>query len=537
MNVKNEKCSGRQTLAGKRPMLVDGGASVRVDFCAFELRGVAMFGGADALGGVDGVVAGEEVGDETGDREIDNVAGAKQFHGHDGAGQGGIGRACENSDETQGCEEIDGSVEEPGEGVAQRRADEKEWGDFAAFEAGTKRDGGEEQLPEPARGISTIGSKSRGDTHTQIIGSGDADAQVIACTQEKDQSDDDEAADKRTQIRQRDDGAKETLEAVGRLGEDDAHESKRDGCDDDLHHQPPLRHVMLRLRVDERSDVIGDVTHAPRSADIITDDGGEQTRDDRGITHAPNGEHFDGEDRTSERCTEDAAKARGDAGHEKRARVDAKEWTECFAEAAGDGAAHLHGCTFAAGGPAAQMRSECADEHERSHTQRHASAGLVNFIHDEVVTRFRFTAKDVVDPADGDAHDRQQVKEPRLLPPQMRHLVEQGEKQCTCRADQRCHGHDEQRHTHQIKPGAKMSAHRCSHVESSQTTTANMRHVYSRSTCMNLSDQKNDAVKFHRVMLWRLFCSAVTCRVYRSVYSCCWPFPEQPRCPLRVRWR
>lgn len=182
---------------------------------------------------------GGEIDDKAGVDDI-GLAGGEELDAHDGAGEGGVGGAGEDGDETEAGKEIDGGVEQAGHRVAQGRTDEEEGRDLAAFESAGESHCGEEDFPPPAPECCTAGLETGDDADLVRISriGFDADAQVIR-TDEEGERDDEDAAEDGAKAGGGDDPSEDAVEAVAKLGEDDAGQAEGDGCEGNLAQERP----------------------------------------------------------------------------------------------------------------------------------------------------------------------------------------------------------------------------------------------------------------------------------------------------------
>ena len=91
------------------------------------------------------------------------------------------------------------------------------------------------------------------------------------------------------------------------------------------------------------------------------------------------------------------------------------------------------------------MGEQGADEHERSHARRHATAGRVDFLHDEIAARVRILSEVVVDHSDSEAAEREEKKQPRIFPAETVGVIESPQKECAGRTGKNGDWEDEQR--------------------------------------------------------------------------------------------
>ena len=167
------------------------------------------------------------------------------------------------------------------ERVAQRRTDEEQRGDFAALEARTERDGGEEELRGPVVNGELLAEA--GDD------GGDAKADESCGATGEDGHGDEQPAGGRAQRRIADAAAKEMGDGMRRACEGHADKTEDDsrshGSEDALDGDCWDR----RNRVDS-------VVDAPGFGREVAKEGGEQARCKSFVVHGANGEDFEPED-------------------------------------------------------------------------------------------------------------------------------------------------------------------------------------------------------------------------------------------------
>lgn len=136
---------------------------------------------------------------------------------------------------------------------------------------------------------------------------------------------------------------------------------------------------------------------APCRAGEVADDAGDERRQKISISQPPDDEHLDGKNRSGERCAKDRAEPGRDTGDEESATSGTLDAAES-GKSVGETAAHLQRGALPSGRAAAKVRGERAEKYQRSHPGRHASAGRVDFVHDEMRAPLGFLAKSKVDP-------------------------------------------------------------------------------------------------------------------------------------------
>ena len=381
---------------------------------------------------------------------------AEQFQAHDGAGERRVGRAGKDRDEAERGEQIDGGAEEKGERVAEGGADEEERRDFAAFESAAERDGGEEQFPPPAPRRGAAGGERGKNGDGVRVGRGDPEAEVIARAYEPDQPDDQYAADGGPQGGVGQQAGEGFFDQVGELGEALAHEPEEDRGEDNLAEEGAVEEGVARVTRDE-GDVVGCVVDAPERAREIADEAGDEHGDQGVVADVTDDEHLQGEDGSGERGAEDRTETGGDAGQQEDAAVFGGDFGEP-AKQTREASAHLDGRALAAGGAAAEVGKEGAGEDEGSHAPRHAAAGRVDFLHNEVGAGVRFFSEVMIDPADRQAADGQEEQQPRVFPAQAGHVIERPQKERAGRAGQDRHREDEQRPLQEVTQVFEMLA-------------------------------------------------------------------------------
>ncbi len=198
-----------------------------------------------------------------------------------------------------------------------------------------------------------------------------------------------------------------------RLSKDQTGEAEGHAGDRHLCQQHRLRQDRCRGRGNE-ADMIGRVVDAPCVAGPISDEGGNQARDERGIFHATDSQDFQREYPTGQRRPEDGPEARRDTGHEQHAdarRIEAEQ----ARRRTGKTSAELHGGPLAPGRPAEQVGHDCTEEHQRRHAERDTATGLVDLLDDQVVARFDGPARQMVEQSDTGPTKRQQEEKPRMI--------------------------------------------------------------------------------------------------------------------------
>ncbi len=81
------------------------------------------------------------------------------------------------------------------------------------------------------------------------------------------------------------------------------------------------------------------------------------------------------------------------------------------------------------------MADDRADQDQRGHAQRHAAAGFVDLVDDQVVAPFRRPPEPVIEQPRRDPGQRKQVEKPRMGETGGRHVVQQPEEQGAETAD------------------------------------------------------------------------------------------------------
>lgn len=115
---------------------------------------------------------------------------------------------------------------------------------------------------------------------------------------------------------------------------------------------------------------------------------------------------------------------------------------EQFAHVPADAAAHLQGCTLAAGRTAAQVGEHCAQK-DGGHQQQ---ADRLTALHgaDDIVDAHAFALCDLVECHDGKARQRQAEQQPALRGPQLGDVLHAQVERCADRAADQTRGHGQQ---------------------------------------------------------------------------------------------
>ncbi len=267
----------------------------------------------ETLGGIDASGTAAAVGDDTSGGEVEAIAGAEEFHSEQSRCERGFSGTREDGNKPECGKKIDGNAESMGERVAKGGTDEKQRGDFAAFEACAEGDDGEDEFCEPRASRNIAGGEEGG----QGDGSGaigqHAEAEVVGATNEEKQTDDQESAHDRTEFGAGDVGLEGGAETVGDDGEKRTDATENDGGENDFSHQPEIE----RSSGGRNVDVVMGVADAPRAASPVGKNGREKAGNKRVVLDPANDEHFERKNRAGDGRAKDGAKSCGDTRHQQ----------------------------------------------------------------------------------------------------------------------------------------------------------------------------------------------------------------------------
>ena len=260
-----------------------------------------------------------------------------------------------------------------------------------------------------------------------------AEAEIVARAEQVDEHDDREPADDGAERGIRHDPLEPSPQRVAGFGEGKADQSECHAGDTGLGDEQ-------RIDRHQRVDPVDAVVDPPGKACPVPDQRGEKARYQRTILDAPDRQHFEREHGPRDRRAEHCAEPGRYTAHQQDAGTVGVE-PERAAEAAGEAPAQLDGGAFAPGRTAEQMRHHGAEEDQRCHAQRHPCPRFVDLLDDQVVAAFHRIARQMIEQADHEATERQQVEQPGKREAQPRDGIQAPEECRTQRPDECGHRH------------------------------------------------------------------------------------------------
>ena len=393
------------------------------------------------------------VGHDARDSVKQGIVATEEFDRHQCAGDRRVGGSGEHRHEAESGEEVRGGADERGQRVAEGRADEEERRHLPALEPEAEGDRREDEFPAPAPRSRTVGLKRRNDCHRLRVGRRDAQAEIIPRAHQVHHRDDQASPqhglhDRTGKVpRARDVPPAESLQPVGQGGEQPAGRPEQASRHDCTRQKPPVLAVEAAIGgggKDGGDEVVG-VGDAPGPARLVADDGSHHAGDDRAVPHAADGEHLQREDRAGQGSAKDPAEAGGDAGHQDGGQIAPLEPGDDSGQATRQAASHLDGGALATGRPSAEVRGHRADQDQRGHPQRHASAGIVDFVDDQVVPSLDRLPHRPVEPADASSGDRQKPEQSGMIHAGVGGCLQAHEEQ----GNRRTHDHSQRHGDHQ----------------------------------------------------------------------------------------
>ncbi len=350
----------------------------------------------DLLGGVDTVVSGEEIADGNCHEEVGGGIEAEELAADKEAGNGAVRHTAEDTCHADGGEERRIQPEEHGKSMTEGGADKEGGDDLTALKAAGERNRGEydfqeegaEEEPEPRI------------LHT-ALDHGHSGAVIVLVTNQQGQEEDRRAGNGSSQITVSEKFGEEMLCPVNRNGKENADKGAehREDDGDEGGADAETRNFLNRQIFCVRYQKAGEPMRRQR---------GNHAGYERGIVHEPDSADFHGENRGSERGTEERGKRSTHAAHDNDTavvRVHVYQTSDSITH----GAADLERCSLPSDGGTGKVGYETRKNNERCHTKRHPIS-LMDGVDDEIGTLGLRNAQEPIVEDDYSSGEREQTE-------------------------------------------------------------------------------------------------------------------------------